>query len=277
MTGARTGRFKRQFIPLKNEPGQMAMLDKRSIYIDRDYQRKLNDLLVIRIAGNWSWVSCGVLLVSQRPGDKRYFVIDGQHRWQAAMKLTRIKELPCIVFQLDTVRDEATGFLAANTERRMPSLAEQFNALIATGDKTALLAKQLAEKHNRKVSAPTSPTTISAVSDFLNCLSTNQSAMQRVFPTLAQVCVGRAMTGRLIKGLWALERRMPKGQSLSDKYWRDRLVHVGYDELVSSMKLTITLEGKSSEQAMAQGILRAINRNLRNPLAIDMNKARWLA
>jgi ParB-like nuclease domain len=274
LTGKRTGRFKRSFIPVKNEPGVLRKIDKRLIHVDPEYQRKLNERLVGRIVANWSWVSCGVIEVSQRSDSEMYFVIDGQHRWKAATYLSAIKELPCIVFALDTVMDEATGFLAANTERRLPTISDQFKALITTGDKTAIEAMQLAETYSRKIGAPADAQHISCVSDFLNCVNTNSAAMHRVFPVLARLCTGRPMTGRLIRGMHALERRMPKGESLADERWRTRLVRAGYDELIQSMKIVATLENRASERALAQGILRAINRNLRTPLTINLDVVR---
>lgn len=275
LTGARTGRFKRNFVPVKNEPGVQMAIDKRLLHIDPEYQRKLNERLVGRIAANWSWVSCGVIEVSQRPNSEMYFVIDGQHRWKASTYLTAITDLPCIVFALDTVVDEATGFLAANTERRMPTLADQFKALLTTEDQTAIQALRLAEAHSRRIGAPSGPGTISCVSDFLHCINTNAAAMQRVFPILAQISAGRPMPGRLIKGFHALERRMPPGESLADERWRQRLVHVGYEELIQSMKVVVTLENRASERALANGILRAINRGLRNnALVVNLDVVR---
>jgi len=274
LTGARTGRFKRSFVPIKNEPGEMRWIDKRLLHIDPEYQRKLNDRLVGRIAANWSWVSCGVIEVSQRPNSEMFFVIDGQHRWKSSTYLSAISDLPCIVFKLDTVVDEATGFLAANTERRMPTLADQFKALLTTEDKTAIEAYRLAEAHSRRIGAPSGPGTISCVSDFLHCININSAAMHRVFPVLAQVCAGRPMTGRLIKGMHALERRMPRGESLADDRWRSRLTHIGYEELSQSMKVVVTLENRASERALAQGIVRAINRGLRIPLVVNLDVVR---
>lgn len=257
------------YIPVKNEPGVLLDIDKNQLYIDHDYQRKLSEKLVTRIAANWSWISCGVISVSQRPGviDK-FFVFDGQHRWKAATLLPNVTMLPCVCFELDTVKDEAIGFLATNTDRKMPTLRDQFKALIMSGDPAAILLDQLAQTCGRTIGSPSSATTISSVSDAIRCIRDNDSVMVRVFPLLAALCKGEPMTGRMIRGMHYLEGHMPKGQSLNDLYWTRRILKIGLDKLTASMWETVQFEGQAGNANCANGILRALNKNLRNPISM---------
>jgi ParB-like nuclease domain len=273
-TGLRRGsRWQQAFVPVKNEPGELLRIDKSRLHIDRSYQRKLWPNRITRIAANWSWVSCGALIVSHR-GDGHYFIIDGQHRWEAAKLVKYITDLPCLCFELDRVHDEAIGFLAANTERKYPSLAEQFKALMIAQDPVALIAQRLAESCGRRISAPAGADTISCVAEFFRLIQFNPEATERAFPVVARVCNGHAMTARLLRGLVILERRMPAGSSLNDARWRQRLDSVGYTDLLTTIRHSIMLEGNGSERACAEGILRAINRGLRQPLVVDWPRTR---
>src|SRR5215469_8093958 len=79
----RGGRWQQVFVPVKNEPGELLRIDKHQLHVDHDYQRRLDNSRIARYAANWSWVSCGTLIVSRRPRD-RFAIVDGQHRWEAA-------------------------------------------------------------------------------------------------------------------------------------------------------------------------------------------------
>jgi hypothetical protein len=247
------------------------MIHKSKLHIDSRYQRNINERLVTRIMANWSWVSCGVISVSQRPGANSYFIIDGQHRWKAATVLSNITDLPCLIFALDTVKDEATGFLATNTERRIPTLRDQFKALLITGDPAAKALDAIAAQYDRRVSAPSSPSTISCVSDCMRLLRENKAAFERVFPVIADLCEGHAITGRLLRGMCYIERHMPPKESLSDDRWHSRITHVGEANITLSIKQAAMFENRGDDQTCALGILKAINRNLRLPLILTQN------
>jgi len=260
------------YVPVKNEPGELMMLPKSQLYIDTRYQRRINNRLVSRILANWSWVSCGTLHVSRRrEHDNMFFVFDGQHRFRAAQSMPSIRDLPCIVFQLDDVKDEALGFLAANTERRIPTLRDQFNALIMTGDSAALCLEQLVSGHGRIVSAPSSADTVSCVSDCLRLIRDDEEAFRRVFPLIADLCIGRAMIGRIIRGVVYIERHLQKGETLAIDRWEKRFEKIGYDAIVKSIKETTMFEGHGNDAACGAGVVRALNKGLKQPLVLLPN------
>jgi hypothetical protein len=267
-TGTNKGR---NWVPLKNDPGTFQWIPKSRLAIDDKYQRKVNERLIGRIVANWSWVACGVIEVSTRDGGASWFIVDGQHRWEAAKHLSAVRELPCLCFELDTLRDEAVGFLAANSERRLPSLADQFKALLVTGDPNALAAHKLAGQFSREIKAPAGPTTISCVSDFMRCLQANRAAMERVFPIMAELCRGRVMPGRLFRAMHGLERRLTYGASLADPRWKKRVVDIGLDEVLDSIRAITLIEHNAGNRACAQGLLRIINKQLRGSKQLMAN------
>jgi hypothetical protein len=265
--GVRRGnRWQQSFVPVVNEPGELMMIDKHQLQIDPRYQRRLWADRIARMAANWSWISCGALIVAQRSDSAVYFLIDGQHRWEAAKLVPSISHLPCLKFELDEVRDEAIGFLATNTERKFPSLAEQFKALLLVGDATAQVADRLAKAAGRRIGAPAGPVTISAVSTLLFLIQQDPEAVERCWPTLAKLCEGKAMTARMLQGVVGLERRMPRRETLGNPPWSARLIHVGYDRVNETIRQVVAMDGNNSQRAVAEGVVRALNRGLRQVL-----------
>lgn len=266
------GKLKPIFVPLKNEPGVQCRIEKAQLHIDPAYQRKLNEKQVARYVANWSWVSCGVLKVSRRLGSELYFVVDGQHRYRAASHLPRITELPCIVFELDTVKDEAIAFLAANVERRMPTINDQFKALIMAGDPIAEAMFKLADTYSRQITIDAAPgARIVCVRTFANLMRQNRAALERVFPVLCELARGQSITAKLMTAFHHLERCMPRGESLSDERWHRRIVsdRVGYTAVIEQIRQMSRVDPHGHSRAYATGLLRAINHGLRQPLMIS--------
>ncbi len=270
--GRNISREPRHFVPLKNTPGELIKLDKKELHIDQKYQRKINQAVIHRIANNWSWIACGVLLVSLRSDGSGHFIVDGQHRWEAAKLLNNVKELPCLVFELNKIEDEAIGFLAANTERRILKIEDQFNALLLTDDPVAKTVEQLARQAGRHIGKPSDKTHIACVGALMRAVRIDQQAIERVWPIISRLTQDQPLSGMLVTGIFSLERRMPKNHSLSELRWSDRLRSIGSEALLHSIKAMSGIEGKSNERVWGQGIFRALNKGMRNPLHIDFNQ-----
>jgi hypothetical protein len=268
------GRQRTMFVPLQNEPGVQMRIDKHLLHIDPIYQRKLNERQYTRYAANWSWVSCGVLHVAKRPNATHWFVFDGQHRWKAAMAVPSITDLPCIEFQLDTIRDEAIGFLAANVERRMPTIGDQFKALLIAGDPIAAAMEKLAGTYSREFGIPSDGQHISCTTAMARMMRENKAAMERVFPIVAEVAASRPITAKLLHAFHRLERCMPRGESLADDHWHQRVTRAGYDAISENIRTVALIDVKGGPRAYATGLLRAINHGLRNPLSVDVARPR---
>jgi len=260
------------FIPVKNDPGELMRIDKSRLRVDHDYQRsKVDYIRVARYAANWSWVSCGALIVSKRSEDF-FAIVDGQHRWEAAKLIETIRELPCLVFPLDQLRDEAIGFLAVNTERKMPSLADQIKALLIAGNEDAILADKLAKQAGRHIAAGTGPYTVACAAEFLRLIQADSAAVEACWPALAGVCQGQALSHKILRGVVTLQRRMPKGHSFAEERWRERLIYVGWHNVTEEIKRLGAIEHNYSELVCASGVLRAINKGLRIQLQVDLSR-----
>lgn len=113
--------------------------------VDPAYQRQLDDRsarLIRTIASRWDWRLCQPLSVACRQ-DGRLFVVDGQHRLEAARMRGDIQQLPCVVTHSTSAADEAQAFVALNQSRRPLTAYALFNAAVAGGDEQAVTLARL--------------------------------------------------------------------------------------------------------------------------------------
>lgn len=255
---------------LVNKPGEMVWLPKGDLKVDKTYQRPVNPRAVHRISANWNWVACGVLIVSLR-SDGTYYIVDGQHRWEAAKKLDNVTNVACLVFELNNVIDEASGFLAANTERQVPLMIHRFNALVAIKDRVALVADELIRSSGRTLRRQTGKQYISCVGDLMRCLRSDKTTVYHIWPLIVELTREQTLPGTLVKGMFYLERKMPTGYSLNDRTTRERVLRTGADAMNKAILEVASFEGKRGEKQCAMGILRAINKGSRNPIKINLD------
>jgi hypothetical protein len=132
---------------LKHNPplGRMPVLQfvmPTELNIDPAYQRDLagggSQSLIRKIAQHWNWDLCQPLMVARRidQGDALY-VIDGQHRLEAAKQRGDIAQLPCFIVSHASVAEEAASFVHLNQERQRLTALDIFKAAKESGDPTA--------------------------------------------------------------------------------------------------------------------------------------------
>lgn len=122
----------------------LQFLRPSELRIDPCYQRSAaggeSQVLIRRIAQNWDWDLCLPLAVARREGlgGDRYFVIDGQHRLEAARVRGDIDQLPCVILNYTDVAREAESFVKLNQQRRPLGKLDLFKAAVASGNKEAV-------------------------------------------------------------------------------------------------------------------------------------------
>lgn len=119
------------------------------LQVDETYQRSLENesskSLVNKIAQFWNWDLCQPLVVARRSGGE-LFVIDGQHRLQAAKLRGDITQIPCVIVEYTSVADEAASFVHLNQQRRPLSAVDVFKAAVASEDPVSMqIAEALGE------------------------------------------------------------------------------------------------------------------------------------
>jgi hypothetical protein len=137
MTRPATARIK-----LNPQLGRMPILQfcrPAELRIDPAYQRDIangqSQTLIRKIAQHWNWDLCQPLVVARRIDmTERLFVIDGQHRLEAARLRGDIDQLPCVIVNYDNAADEAASFVHLNQQRRPLTKIDLFKAAVASED-----------------------------------------------------------------------------------------------------------------------------------------------
>lgn len=115
-------------------------LSPAQLRVDDSYQRGIANgqsrNLIARIAREWDWDLCQVLIVARR-GEEGLFVVDGQHRLEAARLRGDIAQLPCVVGTYASAQEEARTFAKLNRQRTPLKAIDIFKAAIAGRDPEA--------------------------------------------------------------------------------------------------------------------------------------------
>lgn len=109
---------------------KFGMVPVSEMVIDRTYQRVLR-ARVKRMINNWDYEKCDVLVVSYR--DDKFYVVDGQHRYEAA-KVRGESYLACQILEGMTQIDEARKFISQNTESSVLTPYDTWNANLLLHD-----------------------------------------------------------------------------------------------------------------------------------------------
>ncbi len=253
---------------IKDQPGRLMMLDKAVLEVDNSYQRDTAAAKIKRIAAQWSWLACGALIVADR-GDGRFFVIDGQHRAEAAMKLSAVQKLPCIVFETGGSREEAGGFLRANRDRKPMTSVQAFSAMVTAGDPDAMAVQELLESHGlvARDSGSGNSQAFKSVGVLLQIVRRGKEHASRVLAASVAACHGGKVHSDVLKGMSWIDMKaddpaiLPKiGQ---------RLQAIGRDGVLAEIAKAKNFHGSGGEKPCAEGILKAYNFRLKHKLELQ--------
>lgn len=131
------------FEPPRGRMPTLQFVPPAELQVDASYRRSTeggdSQALIRRIAKAWNWSLCQPLVVSRRvEGEaEELFVIDGQHRLEAAKLRGDIAQLPCVIAAYRTAADEAADFVQLNRQRRPLAKLEVFRAAVASGEEEA--------------------------------------------------------------------------------------------------------------------------------------------
>ncbi|HEX3747618.1 MAG TPA: DUF6551 family protein [Bryobacteraceae bacterium] len=138
---------------------ELKWLALEKLYVDSRYQRntksRASEKNLDYLKSSFSWSHCGALIVCYVPAEKKFAVIDGQHRLQAAMARKDIEALPCLVVSGLDFEKQAKSFVAINTKRVQLNSLAAFHAAVASGDKTAATLKDILDECDIEI--PLSP------------------------------------------------------------------------------------------------------------------------
>ena len=243
-----------------DEPGEFRFIDKRELQIDTSYQRRQILAKVQKIASSWSWQACGCILVAQR--DASLFVFDGGHRVEAAMRLSKVQKLPCLVFQTEGAKEEAESFVRVARERRPITSYERFKAEVVAGNPAALTVEKLALEAGRIVSSTAGPATIKCVASLEHLVQTSEETLVKLWPLICQLTQGQVMHEIIVQGLCYIEQNARNNVSLLDPNVKARVLRAGAEFLLLKARSQSALEGKGGARIWALGMLGPLNKGV---------------
>ncbi len=168
--------------------------------VDQSYQRSIDNegsrRLIASIAANFDWRLCAPLVVSRRP-DGSKVIIDGQHRWAAAVRRGDLLQLPCCLFSYDSPEDEARMFIVANRARKPMNRLDDFHAALAAADEDAVEIQRLVTESGLSMARNTSSTAWKAGEvAFTSSIATALRRHGTAIVSAALTCLAEAYDGR---------------------------------------------------------------------------------
>lgn len=249
--------------------GEFRRINKRLLNINREvYQRDGYKTKVLELASNWSWIACGVLIVASRNGV--LWIVDGQHRKLAADRRSDIQELPCMVFHVDEVREEARAFLSANTNRRPVSALDKFRASLAAGDEVARKVQDALDAAGlRLATASKEARDFKSVAMAQKIAATDYDGLIAVLQLCGELATAESapVHARLLSGLYYIHSRIDGG--VENPRLRKRIKQVGASALVAAANKAAAYYGQSGSKVCADGMMQAINHGLHGKFSLS--------
>lgn len=136
-----------------SDPGEtptIKWVELNAFVVDHHYQRKPTSErsrnLIDHITHNFRWAAFQPIIVTPTSKGDKYIIIDGQHRVHAVRGRTDIKKIPCYIVPHLTPKEQATNFVAINSNRLALTPLHMHHAKAACGDKSELLVQRVCQK-----------------------------------------------------------------------------------------------------------------------------------
>lgn len=129
--------------------------------IDHDMYQRALQRHVRMIAKNWNDDKCDPLMVNYR-NDGYFYVIDGQHRLEAAL-MRNIERLVCVVFVGMSIKEEADIFTEQNEGTKKLSPYDTYKANICRGEEIDTKIDTVCKRYGIKVVKSSSIKTLRSV------------------------------------------------------------------------------------------------------------------
>lgn len=260
-------KVKRYGWTMNDKPGTMTMLHKDLLQVHPDYQRDLIEHKVKQITADWSWIACGALIVGKRGGV--YWVIDGQHRAMAAKRRSDIEQIPCLVFDTESVKQEAQGFLDSNTNRKPVSSMGRHKGMVAAGNDTASFVQLQIDALGLQVKGTSGRAgDLKCIGWCMKRASEDRERFKRVLSLVTEMSNkdGIFVPERVLEGVWILDTKC--GEGLADKRLVQRLKDKGAKALLGAAGRAAALYNGGGGKVWAQGMLSELNKGLQRKFTL---------
>lgn len=246
-------------------------LPVRSLQVDMTYQRDtLSEDKVLGIASRWNFGSAGVLTVSQR-ADGSYWVVDGNHRREAALRRGDIARLSCKVVTGLTVPQEAELFRQLNMYRTNVNSYTKYRSALVAGDATVQACEEMLNRHGLKIGQEGEcPRIVAFPQAIVQRFKANPQTCEDALVLLrAMIGVREQMTKDLHAGCFYILQRcdFTRAMTMAPRV----LAAGGKPTLLQAVNATACQLGsvRSHERVAAIGILSVLNRRAKYPLTLE--------
>lgn len=250
---------------VKDEPGRFGMLNKGLLQVSPAYQRNLVESKAVSMASAWSWFACGTIIVGKRNGV--FWVIDGQHRVAAAKRRSDIKTLPCLVFESDSIAQEAQGFLDANTARRPVFSTDKYRAALAADDAIAVKFNGICSRLNIRVIGTTNKARdLKCIAWALSRTKEDATAFETVLGVAIDISGSVSLHEKVLGSLWYIHKNADV--DLTDLRLRARLKKIGAVGIMKAADKAVEYHEKRGQRIWAEGVMKEVNKNLQNKIGM---------
>lgn len=241
--------------------GEFYLIDKKELFVDHRYQRSnINKKRISDFAANWSWIRCGSLSVCIR--DNEWYVVDGQHRKLAADLRSDIKKLPCLVFELGNIPQEASAFVDINNNKSSVSSCDRFKALIVAGDETAVGLNNLMQTTGHKAGNNSGVVkTIACLMTVWNLYKSNKKLLTELWPLISDVHQDCGITDSVVRSIYLTEVLARKvGLSLLNNPYYAFLIKIGGQFIAAEIKKEKTINGLGGSRIETNALIKLLNK-----------------
>ena len=243
---------------------EMLWIDKHSLQIDtKNYQRdELSKSKTQELVNNFKWAAFGALYVAQRD-DGSLQVFEGGHRLRAALQRPDITEVPCLVYRIHQLSEEADSFKKVNENRSPVKAHDRWKAGIVAKNRYDLKAKMILDHHG--IEATKNPSRRTNQFNSIGCLvwlvRDWPDCAFEVFNAAVLICKpeDKPIKDKILRGLCWLQRN---GVDVCDpkKPLLKRLIFAGIPTIEKSIRSAVALADRGGEKSFGKGILDVINK-----------------
>jgi hypothetical protein len=245
---------------ISDRPGEFHWIDKDDLSVDFIYQRdKLNNNRISEFASNWCWAKCGALSVAIR--NNEWYVIDGQHRKLAADKRSDIQKLPCLIFELDGVSEEARAFVNINSSKTAIQSFDRFKAMIVGKDETAIGLNKLFESTGHRASKGSDIKDVCCLMLAWRLYGKYKDLFTDVWLLAAEINQECQIRDHVLRSLYYTEVAARKIKlSIVNGPVRSFLIKMGGLSLGAMIKKEVNIVGLGGARVESNALIKAINK-----------------
>lgn len=204
-----------------------AMVPLRLLRLDSAYQRKVDNSHVNDLVSNWDNNECEHIVVNFRDDGHHiyYYVIDGQHRMEAAKRLG-LAAIPCKIYHKLTREQEAMMFAEQGSRTKTVNSFAKFRALFYAGNKTALLVNDACKQYQISTSQKPfgTPGSMGGMTTIMNiCEKSGIDMVEQLFKTI-EGCGWHAYPGAYSSYILSALRNVYSAEGCNDETM-GRIIH----------------------------------------------------